>query len=229
MQIAMYQPQPKKSWLLQLETSMKRLLHIIASPRGEESRTLQISQVFLEAFQKEHPGWLIDELDLSRETLPSLSQKAVSGKYVLLAGKDLFGSLKETWEEVLQHIDRFKTADFYLISTPMWNFSIPYMLKQYIDLIVQPKYLFQYTERGKVEGLVQGKKMVVITSRGGSYQGESQRLDLQEPYLRAIFEFIGFTQMAFIKAEEMDGDKNLKEAHLEKAKRLAFEMGAGES
>ncbi len=51
--------------------------------------------------------------------------KQVSGKYVLLGGKDLYGRYKEAWAEILQHIDRFKTADVYLISSPMWNFASP--------------------------------------------------------------------------------------------------------
>lgn len=204
---------------------MKRLLHIIATPRGDRSRTLSVSEVFLEAFQESRSGWLIDELDLSKEILPPLSLKSVSGKYVLLQGKDLFGSLKETWGEILQHIDRFRTADFFLLSTPMWNFSIPYMLKQYIDLIVQPKYLFFYKEDGTTEGLVKGKKALIITSRGGKYSGDNKIYDYQEPYLRTIFEFIGFTDIDFIRADGMDMGEELREQNLLKAREIAKEMG----
>jgi FMN-dependent NADH-azoreductase len=204
---------------------MKRLLHIIATPREEESRTLEVSESFLDAFQKERPNWIIDELNLAKETLPSLSQKSVSGKYTLLEGKDLFGSAKELWAEVLDHIDRFKTADFFLITTPMWNFSIPYMLKQYIDVIVQPKYLFRYEGGGQIEGLVKGKKMVVITSRGGQYSGDAKNMDFQEPYLRAIFGFVGIHEIEFITAEPMDMGKELRIAKLAEAKHLAATLG----
>lgn len=204
---------------------MKRLLHIIATPRAELSRTLSVSEVFLEAFQEKHENWLIDELDLTRENLPSLSQKSVSGKYVLLQGKNLFGSLKESWVEIVQHIDRFRTADFFLVSTPMWNFSIPYMLKQYIDLIVQPKYLFFYKEDGKPEGLVKGKKAVIITSRGGTYSGNDKSFDHQEPYLKTIFQFIGFTDISFIQADGMDMGEDIQEKNLLKAKDIAKKMG----
>lgn len=127
---------------------MKRLLHIIATPREEESRTLQVSKVFLDAFKKKHPDWIVDELNLAKEALPQLGMQNVSGKYVLLQEKDIAGRLKDAWREIVQHIERFKTADLFLISTPMWNFSIPYMLKHYIDLIVQPRYLFRYREKG---------------------------------------------------------------------------------
>jgi FMN-dependent NADH-azoreductase len=205
---------------------MKRLLHIIATPREEESRTLQVSEVFLEAFEQNHPGWVIDELNLAKEQLPSLSQKSVSGKYVLMGGKDLFGSLKETWGEILQHIDRFKSADLFLISTPMWNFSIPYMLKHYIDLIVQPRHLFRYREDGTVEGLVKDKKMIVITSRGGQYSKEMAKFDLQDPYLRTIFGFVGITDIDFIKAEPMDTGAEVRKKKIEEAQIKAKELGA---
>ena len=70
---------------------MKKLLHIIATPRGDESRTLQVSAAFLHAFKAKHPDWAVDEIELAAEELPSLSVKRVDGKYALLAGKDLSG------------------------------------------------------------------------------------------------------------------------------------------
>lgn len=204
---------------------MKRLLHIIATPREDESRTLQISSVFLEAFQAEHPNWVIDELNLCKEDLPSLSLKSVSGKYVLLSGEELYGSLKETWIDIIQQIERFKTADRFLISTPMWNFSIPYMLKHYIDLIVQPRLLFRYLEDGSVEGLVKGKKMVIVSTRGGNYSGEKKNFDYQEPYLRTIFNFVGIEEIQFIHAEPMDTGAKVREAKLLEAQKFARQAG----
>lgn len=204
---------------------MHRLLHIIATPHEEESRTLQISEAFLDGFRDTHSDWVIDELNLSKEELPSLAMKQVNGKYILLGGHELFGRYKEAWIEILQHIERFKTADLFLISTPMWNFHIPYMLKHYIDLIVQPKYLFQYREDGSVEGLVKDKKMVIITTRGGSYEGNYQVFDHQEPYLRTVFGFIGITEMSFIKAEPMDRGAEIQKEKIFEARKIAEEMG----
>lgn len=200
----------------------KKLLAIIATPREDESRTLKIAEPFLEIFQQKNPDWLIDELNLSKEQLPDIGQKSVGGKYVLLEGKDLFGKLKETWTEILQHIERFLSAEIILIATPMWNFSIPYTLKQYIDIIVQPRYLFQYTPTG-VEGLAKNKKMIVIATRGGQYTTkDAPNLDFQEPYLRAIFGFVGITDITFIIAEGMDmGFKENLQNAIEQAKDLA--------
>src|SRR5579872_6069000 len=105
---------------------MKKLLHIIASPREDDSRTLQVAGAFLDAFQEKHPDFVYEELNLAQVELPSLGQKRVDGKYLLLDGKNLFGGIKESWAEILRLIDQFLTADLILISTPMWNFHIPY-------------------------------------------------------------------------------------------------------
>jgi FMN-dependent NADH-azoreductase len=192
---------------------MKKLLHIIASPRGDDSRTLKVSRAFLEKFRSARPDWAVEELNLYTEELPELTAKRVDGKYVLLGGKELYGPLQESWEDIIREIERFLSADAFLLSTPMWNFSIPYRLKQYIDIIVQPKYLFRYTDKG-VEGLAAGRKMLVITSRGGNYQGGATAFDHQEPYLRTVFGFVGVTDITFVKAEDMDssGEKGREES-----------------
>jgi FMN-dependent NADH-azoreductase len=202
---------------------MKKLLHIIAAPRGEDSRTLQVSEVFLHVFRQEHSDWVVEELDITKEKLPSLTMKRIDGKYVLLSGRELTGDLKRAWQEIIAHIDRFLSADAYLLSTPMWNFNIPYLLKQYIDIIIQPKYLFRYTDTGGIEGLVKGKKMTVVTSRGGDYspRSPSRDFDHQEPYLRTIFGFVGITDINFIIAQPMDMDTDKQKAALQRAKEEA--------
>lgn len=204
---------------------MKKLLHIIATPRADESRTLNITKTFLDTFRKKHPDWLVQELDLSKEMLPSLSVKRVDGKYVLLGGGDLSGELKEAWKEIVLYIERFLSYDAYLISSPMWNFGIPYLLKHYIDIIIQPKYLFKYTANG-VEGLVKNKKMVIITSRGGDYSDSQMRqFDFQEPYLRAIFGFVGIADIAFINAQPMDAlGPDVQKQKIQEAQKKAIEI-----
>lgn len=205
--------------------SMKKILHIIATPRGDLSRTLKVSGTFLKELKSKYPGCDIDTLDLFKDMIPPLTLKAVNGKYVLLASKDLSGDLKEAWRDIELSIVRFLSADAYLISTPMWNFSIPYVLKHYIDVIVQPKYLFRYTDKG-VEGLAKNKKMVIITSRGGDYSAASpsHAYDYQEPYLRAIFGLVGITDIVFINAEPMDAlGQDAAEEKIKQAQGLAAE------
>ncbi len=203
---------------------MKKLLHIVATPRAEESRTLQVASAFLDVFVKKHSDWVVEELNLSKEKLPSLNSKRCYGKYILLGGKDLNGELKEAWKEIIFHIEKFLSAGAYLISSPMWNFNIPYLLKQYLDIIVQPKYLFRYTENG-TEGLVKNRKMVIVTSRGGDYSAPQMRqFDFQEPYLRAIFGFVGVKDIIFINAQPMDMGDEIRKNKIAEAQKKAAEI-----
>jgi FMN-dependent NADH-azoreductase len=191
---------------------MKKLLHVVASPRGEKSRSLKVAQAFLQRFRETHPEWLVDEVNVFDETLPHLTARQVDGKYVLLGGKELYGELRESWEEIEVQIARFKDAEAYLISTPMWNFSLPYALKQYLDLLIQPGYLFRYGAGG-VEGFLKGRRVVVISARGGDYRSPEMRpYDHVQPYLRTILGFIGITRIDFITVEPLDGVSPAAEA-----------------
>jgi len=129
------------------------------------------------------------------------------------------------WNRIVKYSQAFLSADLYLISTPMWNFTIPYKLKQYIDIIMQAGILFKFTATG-IEGLVQNKKMFCITTRGNDY-GEGmpmQSCDFQEPYLRSIFGFIGISDISFINAQPLDFNPVLTSVILEKAKTEAKAM-----
>ena len=123
-----------------------------------------------------------------------------------MTGQQLEDHQKSSWEQIEASIELFLDTDIYLITTPMWNFGIPYALKYYIDAIIQPGYLYRYNEQGIPEGMVKGKKMICVTSRGGDYSAASplHSLDFVEPYLRAIFNFVGITDLHFINAQPMD-------------------------
>jgi len=97
-------------------------------------------------------------------------------------------------------IDELLAADLYIFGIPMYNYSVPANFKAYIDQIVRVKRTFVVGADG-YSGLVKDKKVLVITTRGGSYSGGP--LDFQEPYLRAVFEFIGITDITFIHAENL--------------------------
>lgn len=204
-----------------------KLLHIIATPRGEESRTLKVTEAFFEGLEQTSPDCKVDTLDVTKEKLPELTVKAVNGKYVLLGGKDLPDDLKPAWSGIIKHIERFLSADGYVISAPMWNFSIPYYLKHYIDVILQPKYLFRYTEKGP-EGLVKNKKMVVITSRGGDYSPESpgHAYDFQEPYIKSVFGLAGILDIIFINSQPMDAlGPEVQGEKIKEAQKIAKKTG----
>ena len=183
-----------------------KLLHVIATPRGLESNTLKVSRAFEDALREAHPDLSVDVVDLFNQDLPAIAGDNIEAKYTLMVGQPIDPNHAESWGQIEMLIEHFLSADAYLISTPMWNLSIPYALKYYIDCIIQPGYVFRYNEQGQAVPLVHGKKMVVVTSRGGAYAAPSpmSAYDFQEPYLRSIFGFIGITDLEFIHAEPMD-------------------------
>jgi FMN-dependent NADH-azoreductase len=196
-----------------------KLLHIVATPRGQESNTLRVSAAFLDSLQAKYPDLQIDVLTLFNETLPAVAGENIESKYTLSYGQPIDKQHQASWDQIEVLIKHFLSADIYLISTPMWNFSIPYVLKYYIDAIIQPGYLYKYNEVGQPVPLTLGKKMVCITSRGGDYSenGPFHAYDFQEPYLRGIFGYVGIYDMHFINAQPMDVTRELREAAVTKA------------
>lgn len=202
---------------------MKTLLHIIATPRGASSSTLKISEEILNTFRRQHPDGRIDTLDLFVEPLPSMTLHATNGKYCLLSGKELDAETRPAWVPIEAHIKRFLAADIVVISTPMWNFGMPYVLKHYIDVIVQPRHLFRYTENGP-EGLATGKKVFVVTTRGGDYsEGPAKAFDQLEPSLRIVLGFIGIPDPIFINGQPMAAGPEVVQQKLEEARQKAAE------
>lgn len=123
-------------------------------------------------------------------------------------------------------IEEFLAADVYLLSAPMWNFSIPYVSKHYIDAIVQPRYLFAYDATCTPVHLVHDKRMVCVTTRGGDYSPVSpmHAYDAQESHLRQIFGFVGIADLRFIHAQPTDLTSDLRSKAIDEATEDALSL-----
>lgn len=115
-----------------------KILHVIATPRGDHSQTLPFSRAFPGHLAKARPDLTVQELDLSTTTLPTIDDTIASTKYRLMQGLPVDLDAAKTWPRVEALIDDFVSADLCLITTPMWNFRLPHKLKHWIDCIVQP-------------------------------------------------------------------------------------------
>ncbi len=186
-----------------------KVLHIVASPRGSQSRTLRVADAVLKKIGKDFPGAEIDTLDVFTEKLPEMNITRVKGKYMLMSGQELSGDAVQAWEEIKAHIARFLAADVIIISTPMWNFGIPYRLKHYIDVVWQPGFMFKYTENGPV-GLAAGRKVIVVSSRGGDYTPgtPAEAYDQIIPYLKTVLGWAGITDQTYISVQPMDANND---------------------
>jgi FMN-dependent NADH-azoreductase len=190
---------------------MKTILYIKASPRDDRSHSHATAKAFLSAYQQKNPQDKIITIDLFKESLPEFDNFAAESKYAIMHGKEKTAEQVKKWSQIEKVIEQFKSADKYLISTPMWNFSIPYKLKQYIDIIVQPSYTFTVTDSG-YKGLAGGKPICLILARGGSYEADSP-IAFQKRYLEFILGFIGFTDIKTVICQPMLADeKTVKDA-----------------
>jgi len=205
---------------------VSKLLYVQASPRGERSYCIAVADAFVEAYRKNYPEDELVTLNVFDASLPDFDGLAVQAKYTILHGKSHSQEERQAWEGVERVIEEFTSADKYVLAVAMWNFSIPYRLKQYIDLLVQPGYTFSYSEEKGYEGLVVGKPMLVVYARGGEYAvgSDAEAFDLQRKYIELIFRFIGFEDISSVVVEPtLQGGPDVAEQR----RRQAIEKAAG--
>ncbi len=168
--------------IIEREREMSKLLYIKASPRIERSKSTAVADAFIEAYRWKHSDDVIDTLNLFEESLPVFDGLVVQAKYVILHGREHSEEELQAWSAVEKIIERFVLADKFVLAVPMWNFSIPYRLKQYIDVLVQPGYTFSYSEDVGYKGLVLEKPLLAVYARGGEYPTgtEAEAFDLQK-------------------------------------------------
>ena len=206
---------------------MSSLLYIKASPRGPRSHSLAVAEAFLEEYLTLHPQDALITQDLFAMDLPPFDGLRLNAKYNILHGEPHNTAEQAAWQEVEALIRVFKGADKYVLATPMWNFSIPYRLKQYLDLIVQPTLTFGYSAEQGYFGLVTGKPLFIAAARGGQYPPgtPAAAADFQVPYLEFIFRFMGFTDIRVIKVEPtLEGGPEVAKAQREAAMAQAREL-----
>jgi FMN-dependent NADH-azoreductase len=182
---------------------VSKLLYIQASPRIQRSHSIAVADAFVAAYEQEHAEDEIVTLNLFGASLPDFDGLAVQAKYTILHGQPHSDEELQAWKNVERMIEQFTSADKYVLAVPMWNFGIPYRLKQYIDILVQPGYTFSYSEDKGYEGLVVGKPLLVVYARGGEYPAgsEAEAFDMQSKYAALILGFIGFKDVRSVVVE----------------------------
>lgn len=207
---------------------MSKVLYIQASPRLERSHSIAAADAFIDAYRSANPRDHVITTNLFKKDLPAFDGLAVQAKYTILNGLKHTKEELGAWREVEKIIDEFKTPDKYVMAVPMWNFGIPYKLKHYLDVIIQPGYTFRYSPQEGYQGLVTGKPIFIAYSRGGAYSEGTgaEAFDLQTKYLQLALGFIGFTDMRILLVEPTlmggpDVAKEKREAAIAKAREMA--------
>jgi len=164
---------------------MPTLLHISSSPRGEKSESLALATTLLDTVRATSPDVAIDTWDLWDGTLPAFGPPAAAAKMAVFAGADPQGEQAAAWREAITAFERFDAADQYLFSIPMWNAGVPYILKQFIDVVSQPGHVFGFDAELGYTGLLTGKRAVVITT--GAVWGPDRGTAFGSNFLNSYF------------------------------------------
>lgn len=177
------------------EKKMSKVLYIKANIKEEgASRTFQVSDSLIEEYKKNHPEDEIITLDLYKEGIDFLRPEDLG---------TIFGPKNDESRNhpKLKYAYQFLEADKYIIAAPMWNLSIPAILKAYIDYVSVTGITFKYTAEGPV-GLLKDKKAIHVVSRGGEYANAPY--EMGDKYLRTILGFFGIMDIETLAIENLD-------------------------
>ncbi|MBB3228600.1 FMN-dependent NADH-azoreductase [Luteibacter sp. Sphag1AF] len=181
-----------------------KLLHIDSSALGAHSVSRGLTAAVVAEFKAAHPQIDVTYRDLAAAPLTHWAPVA--------------DAEHPAARESTAVLEEFLAADVIVVGAPMYNFGIPSNLKAWIDRVAVAGKTFRYTANG-AEGLAGGKRVIIVSSRGGIYSAGSQgaSVDFQEPYLRAVLGFLGITDIEFVRAEGVNLGAELKESAVQGA------------
>ena len=192
-----------------------KLLAIDSSILNKSSVSRQLTRSFISQWQQLYPETQVTYRDLHAQPINHLSQNILSAYNSDPA--QISPVIKEELELSGQLISEFLNAEVLVIGAPMYNFSVPSQLKTWIDRVLVAGKTFKYVD-GKVQGLASGKQVFIISSRGGYYNAEPMlSLDHQERYLTTVLNFVGITDIHFIRAEGVNIGEQIRNQALQHA------------
>ncbi|TBL59541.1 FMN-dependent NADH-azoreductase [Hafnia paralvei] len=175
---------------------MSKVLVLKSSILANYSQSNVLADYFVEQWRQQHNDDQIQVRDLAADPIPVLDGELVGA--LRPSDAPLTPRQQDALELSNSLIEELKASDVIVIAAPMYNFNISTQLKNYFDLVARAGVTFRYTEAGP-EGLLKGKKVYVLTSRGGIHKDTDT--DLVTPYLRVFLGFIGLTDVEFVFEE----------------------------
>lgn len=180
---------------------MTKVLHIVASPRGDASQSTKLAEAYLKAATKADPTMIVDTLELWKEDLPEFDGDKAAAKMTFFGVGEMGSTQQSAWDQVVDITKRFTSADVYVISVPMWNCGIPYKLKHYIDIITQPGLIFGFDAEAGYSGLLEGKRAVLFYTAGVWAPGAPKKYgtDFHSEYLSWWLDSIGIKDISDVR------------------------------
>ncbi len=179
--------------------AMKNILLVLSSPRGEASHSTRVARALVERLKTDSPDSVVTVRDLAAEPLPHIGEDFVAGIFTADDARDATQRAEVARSDQL--VDELLAADIVVIASAMINFAPTSTLKSWLDHVARAGRTFSYSEAGP-KGLVTGKKVYLVESRGGIYSQDAYKpFDFQEPYLRHMLGFLGMTDVEVIAVE----------------------------
>ena len=177
---------------------MAKILVLKSSIMGEGSQTNRLIDVMLE--HRKDQGFQDDITirNLAEMNLPVLDLEIFQA---LRGAENINQDIQQIVALSDELIAELKNTDLLVIGAPMYNLNVPTQLKNWFDLVARARQTFRYTETYP-QGLVEGVKAVVVSSRGGIHVG--QETEAVTPYLKAVLGLMGIHDVDFIYAEGLD-------------------------
>ena len=201
------------------------ILHIDASPLGVASISRQLTAAVVGRLTQDDSTAAVKHRDLTASPIAHLNAELLQVLRPTPGSTPPSPAVRAEAEHTETLLAELLDADVIVIGAPMYNFSIPSQLKAWIDRITQAGRTFRYTANGP-EGLAVGKKAIVVSTRGGFYAGTAYEtaMDHQESYLRTILNFIGITDVTYVRAEGVAVSAEKKQEALTSASRQIAEL-----
>lgn len=180
---------------------MKKVLHIISSPRTEASVSRQLGRAVADQVLRKYPGGSIKVRELATGFMPHLEEAHIQSFFTPAETRSPQQQAAIRYSE--EAIVELQEADIIIVEAPMYNFTITSTLKAYLDQITRAGITFRYVGKGQLPvGLLQNKEAYIVTSSGGIYsEGELKPYDFVESYLRFFLNLIGITVTNIFRAE----------------------------
>lgn len=185
---------------------MAKLLVVQASPRGNNSISRKVTDTLVQKLRAKTPDLEVSTRDLTLNPPPHIDLETIGAYYTPEDSRTPEQQQKIKLSDEL--VDELLAADEIVISSPMWNFSVPSALKAYIDHIVRSGRTFSFRS-GSLEGLVKNKKVYVVSASGSVFSsGPFEAFDHLNGYLKHVLGFIGITDITFLRAEGLNDPAN---------------------
>lgn len=195
---------------------MPNLLRIDASARTIGSHSRNLANELQDMWLHNHPKGLVQHRDLVIAPIAALKNETIAGFYT--AEENLTKSLRKATSQSDELIAELMNADALLISTPMYNFTLPAVLKAWIDQVVRIHKTFGFSDDGNPIGLVKGKTAYITIAMGAQFTGTAlESMDFLRPYLKSLLGFIGFEEVEFFVVESTVVDEEQRLQNIEKA------------